>query len=278
MKHDPNDPDVLRGVRERTKLVNEQVGARFLWDAIRGQPLAHNIDLELVVGADVAGRAQLKAQLEGLESRLRKRSPVLIGHNMLRHLCFLHSTFVGDLPESVQEFRAVTRAELPRIVDTKYLFTEGWNEMSTDFSLAQFFDGMWRVKLPTVVASPPPYCYYGRMYHHPGYDSTFGPNKTKVSVDASAGTDPVWLTGYMIATVFLRRSYQLAQNPTHVLGWYIQEPPPTPAPTPGCERGPSETAAMVPVWGGPFWNNYGNRIRVGPFRLVLNMIETAGEE
>ncbi|POS80484.1 hypothetical protein DHEL01_v201122 [Diaporthe helianthi] len=55
-------------------------------------------DLDLIVGDDQAKCVQLKTKIEGFESRLRKKTPVLIGHDMLFDPCFLHSTFVGALP------------------------------------------------------------------------------------------------------------------------------------------------------------------------------------
>lgn len=157
-------------VSARRRIVSEQVGARVLWDAIRGQSFANIVDPELIVGFDKAQCAQLKARLGGFESRLRDKRPILIGHNMLYDLCFLRSNFVGDLPEAIEDFRAVTRSELPLIVDTKYLFTRGGDEMSPDYSLEQYFAHMKKEQVPRVMSSPP-HSYSGPRNHQAGYDS-----------------------------------------------------------------------------------------------------------
>lgn len=172
LEHDPSPQHPLHGLKARTQTVSKQTGARLLWDAIRGQPFAQRIDPELIFGVDQAKCVQLKAQLEGLESRLLKKSPILIGHNMLCDLCFLRAKFVGDLPEAIQDFRAVTRAELPRIVDTKYLFTRGGDEMSPDYSLEECFAEVKEEQLPRVIPSPS-HSYTEPKRHQAGYDSVW---------------------------------------------------------------------------------------------------------
>ncbi|KAK7712488.1 hypothetical protein SLS64_004872 [Diaporthe eres] len=172
---------------ERTQAVFKQIGARLLWDAICGQPFAASVDTELVKGENAINDTQLMADLKKFESRLQNRSPVVIGHNILMDLCFLHSNFVAPVPESLQEFRALTRERLPRIVDTKYLFTRGGDEMSPDYSLGESFNSVKKEPFPVV--APDPSCSYGApRSHEAGYDS------------------------YMTAVVFLKKSYQLSQT------------------------------------------------------------------
>lgn len=155
---------------ERTRAVFKQIGARLLWDAICGQPFVANVDIGLIVGTDPIKAMLLKGELKTYESRLRKRSPVVIGHNILMDLCFLHSNFVAPVPKSLQEFRALTRERLPRIVDTKYLFTRGGDEMSPDYSLGECFDAVGSQPFPAV--APDPYCGYSKPCpHQAGYDS-----------------------------------------------------------------------------------------------------------
>lgn len=154
----------------RRKAVCRQIGARLLWDAICGQPFAANADIGLHVGGDPISVMQRKAELEEYESRLRNRSPVLVGHNILMDLCFLHSNFVAPVPKSVQGFRALTRERLPRIVDTKYLFIRGGDEMSPDYSLSESFDAVGSQSFP-VVAPDPYYSYHKACPHQAGYDS-----------------------------------------------------------------------------------------------------------
>lgn len=157
-------------VLQRLRALSKQAGARILWDAICGRPFAGSIDTKIIAGDDPVKFIQLRTELNGYESRLRNRSPVVIGHNILTDLCFLHCKFVGHLPGSLQEFRSLTRERLPRIVDTKYLFTRGGSEMSPDYSLGECFTAMESQQLPAVVADPS-YGYSKPCHHQAGYDS-----------------------------------------------------------------------------------------------------------
>lgn len=157
-------------VLQRLQAISKQTGARILWDAICGQPFARTIDTRVIAGDDPVKFMQLRTEINGYESRLRNKSPVVIGHNILMDLCFLHCKFVGHMPNSLQEFRSVTRERLPRIVDTKYLFTRGGNEMSPDHNLSECFTAMESQQLP-VVASDPSYGYSKPCLHQAGYDS-----------------------------------------------------------------------------------------------------------
>lgn len=165
-------PDSIRARqrRQRSQAVRTQIGARILWDAICGQPFVLNIDSEAVARDSYVPLSQVKAELEQYERRLRNKSPILVGHNILMDLCFLQSNFVRPLPDSLQEFRAITRERLPRIVDTKYLFTRGGDEMSADYSLLECFADMHGQQLPAVVSS---HRHPQNRPHQAGYDSTW---------------------------------------------------------------------------------------------------------
>lgn len=155
----------------RNQAVVKQTGIRFLWDAICGRLFAHKIDPDLIVGEDPARIIQLKTDLKEYERQLRNQSPVFVGHNILWDLCFLHGTFVGPLPERVEDFQAIVRDRLPRVVDTKYLFTRGGHEMLPDQNLAECFFAVKTEKLPAVRPDPV-YSYLTPRPHQAGYDST----------------------------------------------------------------------------------------------------------
>lgn len=192
-------------IQTRQRTARTQVGARILWDAICGQPFVHNIDAGAVVGDSLFGWRQVKTELEQYETRLRNKSPILVGHNMLMDLCFLQSNFVRALPDSLQEFRAITRERLPRIVDTKYLFTREGDEMSPDYSLAECFAAMEGQQLPAVVSSD---SHPQHSHHQAGYDSTW----SQPGFTPSQQMLTRLRTGYMTAIVFLKKAYQLSQS------------------------------------------------------------------
>lgn len=155
---------------ERKQAVVKQTGVRFLWDAICARLFADKIDPDLIVGEDPVKIIQLKRDLKEYERQLRNQGPILIGHNILWDLCFLHSTFVGPLPEKVESFRNIVKEQLPRIVDTKYFFTRGGHEMLPDYNLAECYAAIKNEKHP-VLEPDPVFGYLTPRPHQAGYDS-----------------------------------------------------------------------------------------------------------
>ncbi|KUI59813.1 Poly(A)-specific ribonuclease PARN [Cytospora mali] len=193
---------------QRKQAVVKQTGLRFLWDAICGRLFADKIYPGLVVGEDPVKIIQLQRDLKEYERRLRNQSPIFVGHNLLWDLCFLHSTFVGSLPEKVGDFTTIMRERLPRIVDTKYLFTRGGHEMLPDQNLTECFSAVNTEKYP-VVQPDPLYSYLTPRPHQAGYDSEPPPFTSMIT--------PVAFTyrgsyqGYMTAVVLIKKSCQLFQ-------------------------------------------------------------------
>ena len=155
---------------QRKQAVIRQTGLRFLWDSICGQLFVDKIDPDLVVGEDPVKIIQLRKDVKEYERRLRNQKPIFVGHNLLWDICFLHNTFVGSLPDNVEDFRTVVRERLPRIVDTKYLFTRGGHEMLPDQSLAECFAAVKSESLPAIQPDPIYSCLTA-CPHQAGYDS-----------------------------------------------------------------------------------------------------------
>lgn len=156
---------------QRETTVYKQIGARLLWDAICGQPFVKNIPPGLKVGDEQPFKdTKLRSELGKYESLLQNKSPVVIGHNILMDLCFLRSNFVAPLPKSLQEFRALARETMPRIVDIEYLFTSGGDEMSPDYSLSECFEAVSSRNFPRVL--PGLSQSYSKPHHYQaGWDS-----------------------------------------------------------------------------------------------------------
>lgn len=51
----------------------------------------------------------------------KAKRPILIGHNLVYDLCFLHTMFVGSLPATLAEFRQKMNSLFPRLFDTKVI-------------------------------------------------------------------------------------------------------------------------------------------------------------
>lgn len=157
----------------RRQAVAKQYGFAHVWDAMTGQTFATKIDKGLIHISPTqreTGEEDIGSELFEYERRIKKNQPIVVGHNMLWDLCFLYHTFVGTLPETVDEFQKRLREKMPRIVDTKYLFTRGHHEMMPDQSLEECFAQVRGAKILPVL---PDECYsYGKpVVHQAGYDS-----------------------------------------------------------------------------------------------------------
>ncbi|KAJ0327741.1 hypothetical protein COL5a_005714 [Colletotrichum fioriniae] len=59
--------------------------------------------------------------LKELEAFGRRSEPIIIGHNQFMDLLFLYNTFIDNLPDTLDEFRAKLHNLFPSIIDTKLL-------------------------------------------------------------------------------------------------------------------------------------------------------------
>jgi poly(A)-specific ribonuclease len=115
-----------------------------------------------------------EAILQESEVRLKKKRPILLGHNMFHDLCFLHATFFGPLPDTLGEFDCTVHKLFPRIMDTKYILKRDDNETMPAKSLEEVFAEIERVAMPFTIdgeAGSLP----GRLHlineHQAGHDS-----------------------------------------------------------------------------------------------------------
>lgn len=164
-----------RTLDKRIRAVARQTGFRHVWDALCGGNFTTAIEAELIVGKDPRTASTLYRMFSKCEERLRASRPIIVGHNMLWDLCFLFKTFQGRLPDSVDEFQTLVSDKLPKIVDTKYLFTRGGHEMMPDQSLEECLGAVIDEMAPRVKVVPQ-YHYEKPAPHEAGYDSEFVPS------------------------------------------------------------------------------------------------------
>jgi poly(A)-specific ribonuclease len=55
----------------------------------------------------------ITSQLQGLRDALRGRKTVLAGHNIFTDLINFYKTFIGDLPEKVEDFQVIIHQIFP---------------------------------------------------------------------------------------------------------------------------------------------------------------------
>ncbi|KAK5069560.1 hypothetical protein LTS08_007598 [Lithohypha guttulata] len=110
----------------RERDLSRAIGFRWIVDGMTGKDLSnlpHDYLLPALpktVSAE-EGERPVKAFLTALNRRLQERRKVLIGHNCLTDIMFLYKMTIGDLPETLQEFKDKVHELFPAIIDTKFI-------------------------------------------------------------------------------------------------------------------------------------------------------------
>ncbi|KAK4156738.1 ribonuclease H-like domain-containing protein [Chaetomidium leptoderma] len=272
-------------------------GFRYVIEALVGGPFANAIDPELLMTDDhhnnnniqgdtnkkAAKLTQLRLNLRLYEQRLKKRRPVLIGHNPFLDLCFLHETFLRPLPPDAAAFRrAINKDFFPRIIDTKYLSSQvPGSRTGKNKNLEQLFYEVVNHK------------DFSPIVPEPGFDAR---NNGCAAAAHNAGFDS-WMTAVVFVglarKMVMRDSSSLRRGPQGGGGGGIgkEEAPGSssgrrrddgselfrelsPFAAGGgswgsAESGPAAAAAaaaaaeFIPPWECEVWRKYGNKLRLG---------------
>jgi poly(A)-specific ribonuclease len=170
-----------RYAKDRKKRVRAQIarqtGFRWIIQAITGGSL-HGIDIawfakDPVNGSDIFFDEQdFTARFNRAAAHLKTRRPVLVGHNLFTDLIYLYHSFIGQLPDTVSEFRIRIHNLFPTIVDTKYLATHNCGNINPASSLEQIEETLRTQKVPSIQTHAQHTKYVSReAFHEAGYDS-----------------------------------------------------------------------------------------------------------
>lgn len=100
---------------------------------------------------------------------------MIVGHNLFTDLVYLYTTFVGPLPNDVEDFQDRIRGLFPIVIDTKYLATEGQDSMSATMrkSLCELLEPFKKIHTPLIVLHEEHNSYGAAIgkQHEAGYDS-----------------------------------------------------------------------------------------------------------
>jgi poly(A)-specific ribonuclease len=176
--------DLLREARyqrERKKRVRAQIarqtGFRWIIEAITGGSL-HGIEIawfakDPIDGSDIFFDEQdFAARFNRAAAHLKTRRPVLVGHNLFTDLIYLYQSFIGQLPDTVSEFRIRIHDLFPTIVDTKYLATHNCGNINPASSLEQIEETLRTQQIPSIQIHADHTKYVGKeAFHEAGYDS-----------------------------------------------------------------------------------------------------------
>ncbi|KAI8958959.1 CAF1-domain-containing protein [Daldinia sp. FL1419] len=177
--------------------VNRLSGLQILLEALAGGSFADRLKQEYVyLQREVPEQSEKwnefnkNFDFEKCEASLKRKRPILVGHNLLIDLAFIYRTFFEPLPSKVDDFLTEINKLFPRIVDTKFMYGRGRHMMEPDRSLQQLYASFLRNPLPTIKVesggiSPGP--------HDAGYDS------------------------YLTARLFIKQTYALFMNEAHLI-------------------------------------------------------------
>ncbi|KAL5119306.1 hypothetical protein ACEQ8H_002793 [Pleosporales sp. CAS-2024a] len=168
------EADNNRRIKNRVKdQVHRQTGFRWVFEALAHGNLDHAEPLFAARKmGDVSASHDVRDRYDRAVQRLRKRQPVLVGHNMFTDIVYLYRTFVGELPETLQGFRDAIHKEFPKIVDTKYLATHAEGDLNASPTLQEIAQGLSAQPLPEIVTDQNHGKYqHVEAFHEAGYDS-----------------------------------------------------------------------------------------------------------
>ncbi|KAL1961158.1 hypothetical protein VTO42DRAFT_3103 [Malbranchea cinnamomea] len=155
--------------------MSRQMGFRWIIEALVGGDIS-NLDpwcfaavIDHPAGVDLN---RVTAYSHQLREKLKRKRPVLVGHNLFVDLAYLYRTFIGPLPDKVEEFQREIHSLLPLVVDTKYMATHDCVSSKASSSLEDVSASLSQRKTPVFVTDSQYTRYAGEAaLHEAGYDS-----------------------------------------------------------------------------------------------------------
>lgn len=170
----------LKSLQEqwRDRDLARAVGFRWIIDGIIGKnPLRLPDDYLLPAlpqsTSAAEGEVPVKTLLDSLNRKLKERRKVLIGHNCMVDIMFLYKMTVGDLPETLEEFKDKVHDLFPAIIDTKFL-SSCFSEKHGRLGLGDVAEDLARdSSVQPVIHTSGEFDRYtkGTYLHEAGYDS-----------------------------------------------------------------------------------------------------------
>jgi poly(A)-specific ribonuclease len=175
---DPEREEYIKAQRKREvqERIVRQTGFRWIVEALCGNP-PDGIDVRSF--AQTPGGVPGFVDLDMLKSRfnrakhmIRNKKTALFGHNLFLDLIYFYRTFIGALPDTVDEFGALIHELFPIIVDTKYMATHNCGDINPQSSLEQIAERLAEQQKPAVITHEHHNKYTDTTaFHEAGYDS-----------------------------------------------------------------------------------------------------------
>jgi poly(A)-specific ribonuclease len=130
--YDKPREDALKKTRMKSYLdkVSRQIGLRWFFEGLAGGDISSLDPLSMLKPNPDKKPKWIDVEKENkefneIQELIKKRPPVLVGHNIFTDLVNLYRCFFGPLPDTVEEFQRAIHDLFPLVIDTKYLATHG---------------------------------------------------------------------------------------------------------------------------------------------------------
>ncbi|KAI1313681.1 CAF1-domain-containing protein [Xylaria venustula] len=157
--------------------VERHIGIRHLFDALAGgdfassvRRMSNHLPSETHPHGHTTQGFSSISDMTKVESHLKNKRSILVGHNLFYDLAFIYRTFFGTLPETVDEFLSTIHQLFPRIVDTNYMFSQGQEYLGSypgSISLRDL-DSKYEHKMYPVIRSTNDNTEQDHQSHHAG--------------------------------------------------------------------------------------------------------------
>ncbi|KAJ5783064.1 hypothetical protein N7457_004838 [Penicillium paradoxum] len=291
--------------------IREHIGFRWIAEALVGGNLEELEPVSFQPLMKIIEQPTFSVQqlAEQVKSQIKKNRPVLVGHNMFCDLLFFHRCFLGPLPDTLAGFQAAVHDLFPVLADTKYLATHDCGSLNPMSSLEQLNTNLANIENPKIEIDPGFSKYkFRKSTHEAGYDSMLAAmafiklagniqrgasipfGKAKTSAKAKTQTTAA---SSLVASVMTQSSKENGPKKEFsdffdledeilpkIKEAQIAQPGISLTDT-GSERITRlvSQGILLPRLGDPFWNVYGNKLRVfGTQERVIQLGEEIPKE
>lgn len=175
---DPEREEYIKAQRKREvqERIVKQTGFRWIVEALCGNaPSAIDVRSFAQTPGGVPGFVDLdmlRSRFNRAKEMIRNKKTALFGHNLFLDLIYFYRTFIGALPDTVEEFGSLIHELFPIIVDTKYMATHNCGDINPQSSLEQIAEKLAEQQKPSVITHEHHNKYNDTTaFHEAGYDS-----------------------------------------------------------------------------------------------------------
>ncbi|KAG9953643.1 CAF1-domain-containing protein, partial [Aureobasidium melanogenum] len=175
---DPEREEYIKAQRKREvhDRIVRQTGFRWIVEALCGNsPDGIDVRSFATTPGGVPGFVdldKLKSRFNRAKHMIRNKKTALFGHNLFLDLIYFYKTFIGALPDTVDEFASLIHELFPIIVDTKYMATHNCGDINPQSSLEQIAEKLSEQQKPRVITHEHYHKYTDTTaFHEAGYDS-----------------------------------------------------------------------------------------------------------